>query len=71
MTSEAVLWAQPERDDRVQVKLRMATESTENTEKKDFTAETQRTQRRILIEKHSSTPGYFSAAKLNLSLWRF
>jgi hypothetical protein len=49
----------------------MATESTENTEKKDFTAETRRTQRRILIEKHSSTPGYFSAAKLNLSLWRF
>jgi hypothetical protein len=33
MTSEAVLWAQPERDDSVQVKLVMATESTEDSEK--------------------------------------
>jgi hypothetical protein len=51
----------------------MATESTENTEKKDFTAEThdcrdagvrakhgaiaERTQRKNLIEKHLSIPG--------------
>jgi hypothetical protein len=37
--------------------LIMATESTEEHGKTDFTAETQRTQRKILIEKRSSGAG--------------